>query len=31
VTCIDNGMPLVLMRALISGAPGYETRDELDA
>jgi len=31
VTCIDNGMPLVLMRASDLGRTGYETRDELDA
>ncbi len=31
VTCIDNGMPLVLMRAMDLGRTGYETRDELDA
>ncbi|WP_144141317.1 4-oxalomesaconate tautomerase [Paraburkholderia sp. BCC1884] len=31
VTCIDNGMPLVLMRAADLGRTGYETREELDA
>jgi len=31
VTCIDNGMPLVLMRAVDLGISGYETRAELDA
>ncbi len=31
VTCIDNGMPLVLMRAADMGRTGYETRAELDA
>ncbi len=31
VTCIDNGMPLVLMRAQDLGRSGYETRAELDA
>ncbi|WP_213767662.1 4-oxalomesaconate tautomerase [Caballeronia sp. dw_19] len=31
VTCIDNGMPLVLMRATDLGVTGYESRDELDA
>jgi len=31
VTCIDNGMPLVLMRADELGCTGYETRAELDA
>ena len=31
VTCIDNGMPLVLMRAADLGRTGYETRAELDA
>src|SRR5262245_46937455 len=30
VTCIDNGMPIVVMRALAVGRTGYETRDELD-
>jgi len=30
VTCIDNGMPLVLMRALDLGRTGYESRDALD-
>lgn len=31
VTCIDNGMPLVLMRARDLGRSGYETREQLDA
>jgi 4-oxalomesaconate tautomerase len=31
VTCIDNGMPVVVMRADDVGRTGYETRDELDA
>ncbi len=31
VTCIDNGMPLVLIRARDLDRTGYETRDELDA
>jgi 4-oxalomesaconate tautomerase len=31
VTCIDNGMPVVVMRADDFGRTGYETRDELDA
>lgn len=31
VTCIDNGMPVVAMRAEDVGATGYETRDELNA
>src|SRR5918993_2546066 len=31
VTCIDNGMPVVVMRAEDLGRTGYETRDELDA
>jgi len=30
VTCIDNGMPVVVMRAADLGRTGYETRDELD-
>ena len=30
VTCIDNGMPVVVMRAVDVGRTGYETRDELD-
>jgi 4-oxalomesaconate tautomerase len=30
VTCIDNGMPVVVMRAADVGRTGYETRDELD-
>jgi 4-oxalomesaconate tautomerase len=31
VTCIDNGMPVVIMRATDLGATGYESRDELNA
>ena len=31
VTCIDNGMPVVIMLAADLGATGYETRDELNA
>lgn len=31
VTCIDNGMPVVLMRAADVGVTGYETPHELDA
>ncbi len=31
ITCIDNGMPVVLLRAEDVGATGTETRDELNA
>ncbi|TDS89430.1 4-oxalomesaconate tautomerase [Rahnella sp. BIGb0236] len=31
VTCIDNGMPVVLLRAADVGRSGYETREQLDA
>ena len=31
VTCIDNGMPVVVMRAEDLGRTGYETREALDA
>ena len=31
ITCIDNGMPVVLLKAQDVGATGYETRDELNA
>lgn len=31
VTCIDNGMPVVLLRASDLGRTGYETREQLDA
>jgi 4-oxalomesaconate tautomerase len=31
VTCIDNGMPVVVMGAEAFGVTGYETRDELNA
>jgi 4-oxalomesaconate tautomerase len=31
VTCIDNGMPVVIMAAESLGVTGYETRDELNA
>jgi 4-oxalomesaconate tautomerase len=30
VTCIDNGMPVVVMRASDVDRTGYETRDQLD-
>ena len=30
VTCIDNGMPVVVLRAEDLGISGYETRDELN-
>jgi 4-oxalomesaconate tautomerase len=30
VTCIDNGMPVVILRAQDLGVSGYETRDELN-
>ncbi|MGE9551131.1 4-oxalomesaconate tautomerase [Erwinia amylovora] len=30
VTCIDNGMPVVLIRAADLGRSGYESRDQLD-
>ena len=30
VTCIDNGMPVVLLRATDLGITGYESRDELN-
>jgi 4-oxalomesaconate tautomerase len=30
VTCIDNGMPVVVMRASDLNRTGYETREELD-
>ena len=30
VTCIDNGMPVIVMRAADVGRTGYETREELD-
>ncbi|MBI2961175.1 MAG: 4-oxalomesaconate tautomerase [Betaproteobacteria bacterium] len=30
-TCIDNGMPVVVMRAEAFGLTGYESRDELNA
>ncbi len=30
VTCIDNGMPVVVMAAADLGVSGYETRDELN-
>lgn len=30
VTCIDNGMPVVLLRAADLGRTGYETRQQLD-
>src|SRR5580700_4649532 len=31
ITCIDNGMPVVVMAADALGVTGYETRDELNA
>lgn len=31
VTCIDNGMPVVVLRAADLGISGYESREELDA
>lgn len=31
VTCIDNGMPVILLRASDLGRTGYETREQLDA
>jgi len=31
VTCIDNGMPGVVMQAVDLGVTGYETRDDLNA
>ncbi len=31
VTCIDNGMPVVVMAAEALGVSGYESRDELNA
>jgi 4-oxalomesaconate tautomerase len=31
VTCIDNGMPVIVMAAEALGVTGYETRDELNA
>jgi 4-oxalomesaconate tautomerase len=31
VTCIDNGMPVVLIAAEALGVTGYESRDELNA
>ncbi len=31
VTCIDNGMPVVIMRASDFGKTGYESPDELEA
>lgn len=31
VTCIDNGMPVVLVRADDLGVTGYESREELEA
>lgn len=31
VTCIDNGMPVVVMRAADFGKSGYETPEELEA
>ena len=31
ITCIDNGMPVVVLRAQDLGITGYESREELDA
>lgn len=31
ITCIDNGMPVVVLRAADFGITGYETREALDA
>jgi 4-oxalomesaconate tautomerase len=31
VTCIDNGMPVVIMAAKALGVTGYESRDELNS
>jgi 4-oxalomesaconate tautomerase len=31
VTCIDNGMPVIVMRAADLDRTGYESRDDLDA
>ena len=31
LTCIDNGMPMVLLRAHDFGCTGHETREDLDA
>jgi 4-oxalomesaconate tautomerase len=31
ITCIDNGMPVVIVRAADLGRTGYETRDALNA
>ena len=31
VTCIDNGMPVVIVRASDLGRSGYETREQLDS
>ena len=31
LTCIDNGMPVVVMRASDLGVTGYESREDLDA
>ena len=31
VTCIDNGMPVVVLRAADMGISGYESRDDLEA
>ncbi len=30
MTCIDNGMPVILLRACDLGCTGYETREQLD-
>ena len=31
ITCIDNGMPVIVLRAQDLGTTGYESREELDA
>ncbi|WP_067703948.1 MULTISPECIES: 4-oxalomesaconate tautomerase [unclassified Erwinia] len=31
ITCIDNGMPVVILRAADFGLSGYESREQLDA
>lgn len=31
ISCIDNGMPVVVLRAVDFGITGYESREELDA
>ena len=31
LTCVDNGMPVVVLRAIDLGISGYESREDLDA